>query len=371
MADKERLLQDFLELVQIDSPSGQERQIADVLKNKLAALGFDVEEDNAGGQIGATAGNIIARLPGTGRGPMLMLSAHMDTVEPGRGVKPVIKDGVITSQGDTVLGGDDKGGIAVILEAVRIIQEKNISHGGLEVIFTVWEEGGLKGSKALDYSKIKSKMGLVLDADGEPGYIITTAPTQSTLRATIKGKAAHAGMCPEKGINAIQVASKAIAAMNIGRIDQETTANIGVIRGGKAINIVPEDTYIEGEARSLQPEKLAAQVEHMCAVLRREADAAGAQIEIDVVKEYDAINLSADDPIVGYCVTAAENLGFKPVLASSGGGSDANIFNGHGIACVNLGIGMNKVHTVEESIELNHLLKAADFVAEIIAVANK
>ncbi len=371
MANRERLVQEFLELVQIDSPSGQERQIADVLKTKLAELGFNVYEDNAGGQVGATAGNIIASLPGNNNGPIMMLSAHMDTVEPGRGVKPVINDGIITSEGDTVLGGDDKAGIAAILEAVRLIKEKNIKHGGLEVVFTIWEEGGLKGAKSLDYSRIKSKMGLVLDSDGEPGSIITTAPSQNSIKAVIKGKAAHAGQCPEKGINAIQVASRAVAAMNIGRIDEETTANIGIIRGGKAINIVPDDTYIEGEARSLKPEKLAAQTKHMCDILQREADAAGAQIKIDVEKEYDPISLNSSDPIVKFCVEASKNLGCRPVLGSTGGGSDANIFNGKGIACVNLGIGMNKAHTTEEYIEIDHMCKAADLTAEIIAVANK
>ncbi|MBM7854705.1 tripeptide aminopeptidase [Desulfohalotomaculum tongense] len=371
MINRERVVEEFLELVKIDSPSGHEREIARVLKRKLTDLGFEVYEDNAGGQVGASAGNLIAALPGSGKGPVLFLCAHMDTVEPGRNINPVIKDGVITSQGETVLGADDKAGIAAILEAVRTIKENNIEHGGLEVIFTIWEEGGLKGSKALDYSKIKAKMGYVLDSDGEPGTIIITAPAQNSIVATIKGKAAHAGQCPEDGINAIQVASRAIAKMKLGRIDEETTANIGIIRGGKATNIVPDNIYLEGEARSLSLEKLEAQTKHMCQVLQQEAEAAGAEIKIDVEKQYHTINLSADDRVVQLAVEAAETLGLKPVLTGTGGGSDANIFNGKGFACANLGIAMNKVHTTEESIKVEDLCKMAEYVTEIVKAANK
>jgi tripeptide aminopeptidase len=370
MINRERLVDEFLELVQIDSPSGQEREIADTLKQKLMDLGLKVYEDNAGGQVGASAGNLIATLPGDGNGPMLLLSSHMDTVQPGIGVKPVINDGVMSSAGDTVLGGDDKAGIAVILEAIRGIKENNIKHGGLEVVFTIWEEGGLKGAKALDYCKIKSKMGYVLDSDGEPGTIIITAPTADEITATIKGEAAHAGIAPEKGVSAIQVAAKAIAKMNLGRIDEETTANIGIIQGGKATNIVPDNTYIAGEARSLRPDKLAAQTKHICDLLQQEADAAKAEIVINVEKEYDPISLSKEDDVVKYAVNAAENLGLKPVLSATGGGSDANVFNGQGVSCANLGIAMNKVHTTDENIKIDDMCKTAELVMEIIKVAN-
>lgn len=371
MINQERLVAEFLELVKIDSPSGQEREIADVLKQKLTQMGCQVYEDQAGGQVGGAAGNIIARLPGEGKGPMLLFSAHMDTVEPGKGVEPVIEGDVISSAGDTVLGGDDKAGIAAILEAVRVIQEQNIHHSGLEIVFTIWEEGGLRGAKSLDYSKIKSKLAYVLDSDGDPGTIIVTAPAQNSIVATIKGKAAHAGQCPEEGINAIQVAAQAIAQMNLGRIDEETTANIGIIKGGKATNIVPDSTYIAGEARSLDPNKLQAQTDHMVNVLRHHANRAGAELIIEVEEEYQVINLEEDHPVVQYAVTAAKELGLKPALGSTGGGSDANIFNGRGLACANLGIGMNKVHTVEENIKISDLTKIAELVVEIVKVANR
>lgn len=371
MINRDRIVAEFLEMVQIDSPSGHEWEMSDFLKNKLANLGFNIYEDNAGIQVGASAGNLIAVLPGTGKGPMLLFSAHMDTVEPGRGVKPVIYDGVIRSQGDTILGADDKAGLAAILEAVRIIKENNITHGGLEIIFTIWEEGGLKGAKALDYTKVKSKMGYVLDSDGDPGCIVTSAPTQNSISVKIKGRSAHAGQCPEQGINAIQVASRAVAKMNIGRIDEDTTANIGTIKGGKATNIVPDEVVIYGEARSKSPEKLEEQTRHMCEILKQEADAAGAAVTINVEKEYDLINLDHNHQVVQYAVTAAHNLGLKPVFKHTGGGSDANIFNGKGIACANLGIAMNQVHTTEENIKIDDLCKVAELVVEIVKVANR
>lgn len=371
MVNQKRLVTEFLEMVKIDSPSGQERAMANVLKMKLEQLGCQVYEDNAGGQVGATAGNIIATLPGQGGGPMLMFSAHMDTVEPGRGIEPVINGDIITSAGDTVLGGDDKGGIAAILEAIRVVQEQDISHSGIEIVFTIWEEGGLRGAKSLDYGKIKSKFAYVLDSDGDPGTIIITAPTQNSIIATIKGKAAHAGQCPEDGINAIQVAAQAISEMKLGRIDHETTANIGIIKGGQATNIVPDSTYIAGEARSLDPDKLQAQTEHMCNILRQHTSATGAELLLEVEEQYQVINLHSDHPVVQFAVTAAKNLGLKPTLGSTGGGSDANIFNGQGLACANLGIGMNKVHTVEENIKISDLCKVAELVVEIIKVANQ
>nr|WP_031515149.1 M20/M25/M40 family metallo-hydrolase [Desulfofalx alkaliphila] len=370
MINRERLVEEFLQLVQIDSPSGDEWEIAAILKGKLESLSCEVYEDDAGKEVGASAGNLIAKLPGSGKGPLLLFSAHMDTVEPGRGIKPLIKDGVIYSSGDTVLGADDKAGIAAILEAVRVIQEKKIAHGGLEIVFSIWEEGGLRGVKALDYSKLNAKMGYVLDSDGEPGTIITSAPMQNSLVATFKGRAAHAGQSPEKGINSIQVASRAIARMKLGRIDEDTTANIGIIRGGKATNIVPEVTVIEGEARSKSPDKLEAQTKHMCEVMQQEADAAGAEVDIRVDKEYDLINIDHRHQVVQYAVSAARNLGLEPQYKHTGGGSDANVLNGKGIYCTILGIGMNQVHTTQENIAIDDLCKVAAMVVEIVKVAN-
>lgn len=374
MINSERLIGEFIELIQVDSESGAERQMADLLKEKLNALGLQVFEDEAGSfvEVGQRTGNLIATLPSNGgQGPMLLLSAHMDTVKPGKGVKPVRQNGVITSSGNTILGSDDKAGIAAIMESLRVLQEQNILHGGLQVVFTVAEEIGLVGAKGLDYNRLQAKIGFVLDSGGPPGEIIIKAPTQYSFKATIKGKAAHAGIAPEQGINAIVVASQGIAAMKVGRIDEETTSNVGLISGGVATNIVPEQVTIQGEARSINPTKAKAQIDHMVDELKQAADRLGARAEIEVVKEYDSIDLAPDALPVRIAVKAAEQIGLKPLIGQTGGGSDANVFNGQDIDCANLGTGMSKVHTTEEFITEENLLNNARFVLEIIKTAQE
>jgi len=363
------MVEEFLALVQIDSVSGRERQIADLLKEKLAGLGLEVLEDGAGGKVGSDTGNIIGRLPGSGSGPVLMLCSHMDTVEPGHGVKPRIERGVIRSAGDTVLGADDKAGIVAILEVLRVIREQNISHGGLEVVFTIWEEGGLFGAKNLEYSHLSARIGYVLDSDGPLGTIITRAPSQDRIGATIIGRAAHAGINPEDGINAIQVASHAIAQMKLGRIDHETTCNIGIITGGKATNIVPESAALDGETRSLDAKKREVQTAVMCGAIRQAAAKFGASVDIVTETLYHDFNLGEESPPVRLAVEAAVKLGLTPRLEKTGGGSDANIFNSRGIATAVLGIGMKKVHTTEEYIALDDLTGNAVYLLEIVKSA--
>lgn len=369
MSTTNRMIEEFLELVQVDSVSGKERCIADLLKRKLTALGLAVWEDDAGKKAGAEAGNIIARLPGTGKGPILLLSAHMDTVEPGCGVKPVMADGIIRSSGDTVLGADDKAGIAAILEVLRLVREHELEHGGLEVAFTIWEEGGLFGAKNLDFSLLRARICFVLDSDGPPGAIVTVAPSHDRIGATIHGKAAHAGISPEEGINAIQVAAHAIAQMQLGRIDHETTSNIGIISGGKATNIVPDCVTLQGEARSLRAEKRLAQTRHICGAIEEAAARFGARAEILTETIYPDFSLTEESPPVQIAVAAARNLGLTPILEKTGGGSDANIFNSKGIAAAVLGIGMKQVHTTEEYITVANLLENARYLFEIIKVA--
>ncbi|HEX3031717.1 MAG TPA: M20/M25/M40 family metallo-hydrolase [Bacillota bacterium] len=370
MVNEERLVNSFLELVKIDSPSRKERAIADFLRGRLQELGLEVLEDEAGSKIGSGTGNLIARLPGTGGAgkPPIFLSAHMDTVEPGCGIIPVLKDGVITSQGETILGGDDKSGIAAILEAVRVIREQNLPHGDLELVFTVCEEVGLLGASHLEPGSVKAKMGFILDAGGPVGTIIIKGPSQNRIDAGIVGKAAHTGIEPEKGISAIVVAANAISRMTLGRIDNETTANIGMIEGGRAINIIPDLVNLKGEARSLNPEKLEAQTAHMVENLEKAAEQAGARVQINVEHLYPHIDISPDSPQVRAAVTAAENLGIKVSLEATGGGSDANIFCGKGLAAVNLGNGMSKVHTVDEFITVADLVSMARYLVEIIKV---
>lgn len=369
MVDSGRVIEEFLELVRLDSVSGKERLIADLLKEKLLALGLEVWEDKAGREVGSNTGNVIGRLPGGGRGPVLLLCAHMDTVEPGHGVKPLIEEEVIRSSGDTILGADDKAGIVAILEVLRLVRENHIEHGGLEVAFTIWEEGGLYGAKNLDYNLITARIGFVLDSDGPPGTIVTRAPSQDKIGATIRGRAAHAGINPEDGINAIQVASHAIAQMKVGRIDPETTSNIGIISGGKAINIVPDSVTVQGEARSLDTKKREAQTAHMCDAIQEAAEKFGANAEIVTETIYPDFNLGEESPPVRIAVQAAGNLGLTPGLEKTGGGSDANIFNSRGIATAVLGIGMKKVHTTEEYITVSDLVDNARYLFEVIQAA--
>ncbi len=369
MVNAERMVREFLELVQIDSVSGKERQIADLLKEKLSALGLEVFEDGAGRKVGSNTGNIIGRMPGQGNGPLLMLSAHMDTVEPGRGIKPRIEGGVIRSAGDTVLGADDKAGIVTILEVLRLIREQSVSHAGLEIVFTIWEEGGLYGAKNLDYGLLSARAGFVLDSDGPPGTIITRAPSQDRIGVTVKGRAAHAGINPEDGINAIQVASHAIAQMKLGRIDHETTSNIGIITGGKARNIVPDSVTLEGETRSHDTCKREALTAAMCRSIREAAGKFGAGVDIVTETLYQDFSLDKNSLPVRLAVEAAGRLGLTANLEKTGGGSDANIFNSKGITAAVLGVGMRKAHTTEEYITLQDLSKNAAYLLEIIKSA--
>lgn len=374
MVNEKRVVEEFLRLVQIDSPSLHERQIADYLKDKLTGLGLEVVEDDAGKAIGNTCdeqtGNLIAVLKGSlPHAPTLLFSAHMDTVEPGRGVKPLIKDGIISSDGTTVLGSDDKAGIAAILEAINILREENIPHGDIEIVLTVAEEIGLKGAKNLDYQRLKAKFAYVLDCDGPAGTIITRAPSQYRIKASIIGRAAHAGICPEEGINAIQVASEAIAKMKLGRLDDETTANIGVISGGKATNIIPDLVNVEGETRSVDPDKLEEETDKIIRILTGTAAEKGAQAKVEKELLYPRLKLEDDAPVVKMAAAAAVNICQNPVLIGTGGGSDANILNGYGLPTANLGIGMSKVHSTEEFITTENLVLNVRYLLEIIKIA--
>lgn len=368
MVNQERLVQEFLELVQIDSHSGKEGKIAEVLTKKLQELGLDVMVDAAGEKVGGETGNLIAKLKGTGEGLAILFSCHMDTVKPGESVKPSIKEEIIYSDGTTVLGGDNKAGIAAVLEGIRVIKENKVPHGDIEVAFSIWEEGGLFGAKHLDYSKINAKYGFVLDSGGSPGEIITTGPCQDKVNAKIFGKPAHAGVAPEEGISAIMIAARAIENMKLLRIDEETTANIGVISGGEATNIVTPLVEIKAEARSLKEDKLDEQSAHMAEAFKKAAADFGGRVEIDVERMYPPFHVEENDEIVAKVKEAFSQIGIEGYTAATGGGSDTNILNGNGIKAVNLGIGEKKAHTLEEHIHIKDLVNSAKIVAQIIQV---
>ncbi len=371
MINNQRLINEFLELVQIDSPSSQEGEVAKVLVEKLEAIGCEVVIDDAGIKMGGETGNVIATLKGNRPGRKLLFSSHMDTVSPGIGVKPIIDEanGIIKSDGTTVLGSDDKAGIAAILEGLRTIKENNIDHADIQIVFSIWEEGGLNGAKNLDYSKIDADLAFVLDSGGSPGEIIVQAPAQDAIKVKITGRPAHAGLQPENGISAIMVAAKAIENMKLLRIDEETTANIGIVKGGVATNIVMPELEIVAEARSLSEEKLDKQTAHMVETFKNAANEFKAQIDIEVQRAYAPFTVEENDEIVLLAKKAFSNMGIEGKCGSTGGGSDTNILNKNGVKAVNLGIGMKKAHTLEEYIAIEDLLNSAVMVTELIKEA--
>lgn len=368
MINHERLLNEFLELVQIDSETKEEAEIAKVLKQKFSDLGVEVFEDDTMGETGHGAGNLICTLKGNKEGvDTIYFTSHMDTVVPAKGVKPTLKDdGYIYSDGTTILGADDKAGLATMLESVRVLNENNISHGDIQFIITAGEESGLVGAKALDSSLVKAKYGFALDSDGKVGNIIVAAPTQAKVRATIYGKTAHAGVAPEKGVSAITIAAKAISKMPLGRIDEETTANIGRFEGGKATNIVCEQADILAEARSLVPEKMEAQVEKMKAAFETVAEEMGGKAEVEVQVMYPGFKFKDGDEVVEVAKRAAKKIGRPSELLTSGGGSDANVIAGFGVPTVNLAVGYEEIHTKSERMPVEELNKLSEMVVAII-----
>ncbi|SFJ23626.1 peptidase T-like protein [Halobacillus dabanensis] len=365
--NKERLLEEFLELVQIDSETTQEAEIAKVLKIKFEGLGLEVIEDEAASITGHGANNLICNLKGTKEdAETIYFTSHMDTVVPGIGVKPTVEDGYIVTDGTTILGADDKAGVAAILEAIRSLKEQNIEHGDLQFVITVGEESGLVGAKALDSTLLKAKYGYALDSDGQVGNIIVAAPTQAKINATVKGKTAHAGVAPEKGISAITLAARAIAKMPLGRIDEETTANIGRFEGGQKTNIVCDHVEVLAEARSLDPEKMEAQVEKMKQALTETAEEMGGEVDIDVDIMYPGFKQQAGDQFVEVARSAAKRIGRESELLTSGGGSDANVISGHGVPTVNLSVGYEEIHTTNERMPVSELEKITEFVIAIV-----
>lgn len=358
--NRDRLVEHFVELVKIDSESCNEKQIAEALTEQLGELGFTVHKLPVPAEV-SNGFNVYARLEGQIE-DSVVLSCHMDTVTPGIGIEPVIEDGIIRSKGNTILGGDDKSGIAAIMEAVRSIQAQNLAHKTIELAFTVHEEGGLFGSEHFDMSFIQSDKAIVLDTGGPIGTIVNAAPGQQKIVANFIGRPAHAGLAPEEGISAIQVAADAITQMKLLRIDEETTANIGIVQGGNATNIVMPELKVIAEARSLNDNKLTAQVAHMIETFQAAADKHGAQVEIESTRAYNAFVIADDHPHITAVKSSFEAVGASPFTKGTGGGSDANNFNAKGLTTVNISTGMAKVHTTEEFIAIDDMVKVTEFV---------
>jgi len=359
LINQERLVHTFLDLVRIDSPSGHEEAIGRELAARLAALGLSGERD--------TSGNVFGWLEGKqAAGDWLLLCAHMDTVGQDQGITPVLGEGVIRSDGSTILGADDKSGVAVILEVLQVLQEQGLPHRPLEVLFTVEEETHMGRPGRIDLARLRAREGLVLDSGGPIGSFVISAPSQDKLTATVHGRAAHAGSEPEKGINAIRVAAEAIAAMPLGRIDEETVANIGFIQGGTVTNVVPELVTIKGMARSRDDAKLDRQTAAMVQALEEAAARHGATLDIQTERPYHTYRVAGDAPLRRRIEAAARRLGLEPRPTASGGGSDANIFHRAGIESVPLSTGMADVHTKREHIAIADMVACARLLLEIV-----
>jgi tripeptide aminopeptidase len=359
MIDTERVLQTFLALSRIDNPSTHEGAMVAHVMERLHALGLDPQQD--------AKGNVIAVL--AGEGEPLLLNAHLDSVAPTTGKAPVVDGDMVRSGGDTVLGADDLAGVAAILEGVQAALVQGNGVRAAEIVFTVEEEIGLVGARELDYARLRSRVGVALDHGGEVGSICVSAPAQTSISVTIHGRAAHAGVAPEEGIDAVRVAAQAIAATPLGRIDHETTANIGIITGGAARNIVPERVEITAEARSRDEAKLHAQVAAMHAAFEHAAEQHGARLEWVATREYGPLRIAEDAPIVRHCQDAIRAIGLEPTLQATGGGSDVNIFNMHGIEAVNLGIGYRDIHSTGEHIAVRDIENAARLVEALLTTA--
>ena len=374
--DRERLAETFIDLCEIDSPSREERRVADYLSELFKSLGAEsVVEDNSAKETGADCGNLIIRFTGTVKKEPLFFACHMDTVSPGRGVKVQRIGDFFTSQGNTILGGDDKSGIAALIELIRVLQGSGQPYGPIEIVLTTCEEIGLLGAKHFDHTLIQAKYGYALDSSGID-KVIVGAPAANRLKIEVHGIAAHAGLNPEQGISAFCLAARAIADLRLGRLDEQSTANFGLIHGGVATNIVPDLITIEGEVRSHSPEKLEAYTREIGTTFRNVVRGWSAQlrngrhpsVEINVEKEYPAMRLEDDDPVVTRVQRAGDVLEREIIFQVSGGGSDANIFNSFGLKTAIIATGMDKVHTTDECLDLKDLTRVTELLLAIVTV---
>lgn len=367
MVNKSRILEEFCKLVGIDSLSYQEREIADLLIRRLSDMGFEVKEDHAGTIYGGNCGNIYGYLEGDIEGEPLLFSAHMDTVTPGLNKHAVIhEDGKITSDGTTVLGADDLSGIVAILEAVMTIQENRLPHRSIEVLFTIAEEVYIRGSEVFDYTQIKAKEAYVLDLSGPVGTAALAAPTLISFDAAIHGKASHSGFAPELGVNAIAIAAEAISHMKQGRIDHETTVNIGLIEGGKARNIVSDCCVLKGEVRSMNHANALSEVNKIETIIAKYTSQKQATFEFSTEFGCISYNIDENEAVVARFLKVCKELGYETHLTTTFGGSDNNNFVRHGIQGIVIACGMNQIHSCSEYTHIEELVKCSSIVVKLL-----
>lgn len=371
--NKQRMIKNFTDLVRIDSLSGKEKKVAVFLEKILKNLGAKVYFDRAKEKTCGSVGNLIAKIDGIQSMAPFLLCAHMDTVIPGENIKPIVKKDRIISDGHTILGADCKAGIAIILETLYILKEKKVPHCPIEVVFTISEEIGLLGSKYLDYSQIKSRYGLIFDSEKPLNEVTTSAPAANKMEIKVYGVEAHAGVCPEKGISAIKIASSAISQMKLGRIDFETTANIGMIQGGGPTNIITPFVEMKGEARSHNIKKLQKQTRHMENCFKKainkikvNGNFTKPKYEFNIQRAFPNLSIKSTNPVLKLIESSMNEMDMKMKIMPSGGGTDANIFYGHGIETPILATGMREVHTTREYLDLKDFFNCTKLVLKII-----
>jgi tripeptide aminopeptidase len=359
----------FLELAAVASPSGEERDVADRVLAYLGDCGLEADEDDAGPKVGSTMGNIYARLAPTAAGDPLFLCAHLDTVPPTDAIEPVVEEGIVRNARPTILGGDNKAAVAAMLEATRRVLAENRPHAGIELVFTPKEEVGLLGAYAFDHRRLDARLGYVYDQAAPIGDVVLGAPAAQQLDITFHGRASHAGMYPEEGRSAIAAAARAIAEMELGRIDEETTANVGQITGGTAPNIVPEWCTFVAEARSHDERKLADVVQSIQDAVTFAAGLTECEVETQSRRSYRAYRFKRDDLVVRLAAEALARCGFEPRFGLSGGAADANVFNERGLQCANLANGMAEIHTPDEHIAVADLEGMVEVTLALLDVA--
>ena len=362
----------FLELCAIPSPPGEERRVADRVARELDRLGLEWEEDDAASRLGSSTGNVVCRLPGAVEGGVpLFLCAHLDTVPLDGSLDPVVEDGVVRNAGGTILGADNKSAVVAMLEAARRVVEEGRSHAGIELVFTPQEEIGLLGAMQLDVDRLDARVGYVYDQAAPIGEVVLGAPSAQELALRFHGRASHAGMYPEEGRSAVLAAARAIVDMPLGRIDELTSANVGVVRGGTARNIVPEWCELEAEVRSHDFDRVGEVVQQLVDAASFAAAVSDCTLESRIEPKYQGYRHGSDDLAVRMACDALSRAGFEPRLTLSGGAADANVFTTRGLPCVNLANGMVDIHTHDERIAVEDLERMVDVTLALVDVARE
>lgn len=364
MINRQRLVDRFLKYIASDSESRDEKRFCELIEQELKELGLQTTRDNAGAACGSNGWNVYASLPGEGE--PLLLCAHLDTVSPGKGICPVIeKGGIIRSQGDTILGADDKCGVSAVLEAIQTLQEQNLAHRPVEVLFTICEEVGLLGSRHADYSRLRSKQAIVLDS-GLVEELINSAPANVELNVEIFGKTSHAGVAPEEGIHALKAAAAAVAQIPCGQVDELTVMNVSNFLSPGKTNIVPDHASFDMEIRSFEEELLQGRIQETERILGDVCSQFGARYSLTAQRHTNVLHVPEDTPLMKRLMDCCRQLGREPYAKQIFGGSDASWLFANGIDAVNIGAGMNKVHSTDEFLSVTEMECAAQLLLEML-----